>query len=125
MKPKNIPEFIALKKKYESITHHDIENITPYTTMSQYGFIIANALTGFGDNRTCTLCLRVKVDCNECVYSKLNGVFWVGEGCRRDVMEYSYFMIRETHNKECLIKAFKTRAEAMRKYAELFNIKID
>lgn len=116
MKAQNIPEFIALIKRYESIKLEEIAN--NWEGIIYPGAATANKLTGFGMKSTCTLCVRVKDVCYECVYA-------VDLGCNSLDHNISYFNILESQTQEELLTAFRNRAKAMREFAKTKGIEID
>lgn len=113
MKAQNIPEFIALIKRYESITLEEIEQ-NPFIN----GDLGAQKLTGFGNNNTCTLCISVKNECQKCVYE---GRF----SCIQDKLEDSYYAIKAAETPEELFYAFRNRAKVLREFAKTKGIEID
>lgn len=108
MKPKNIKEFQALVKRYETITLEEIDE------QWYYNENIARDLTGIGSPHTCTLCLAVGrvesglCDCSSCVYNKFYG-------CVQGENSESYDNIIEAESPEGLLSAFHARAEHLRK----------
>lgn len=117
MKAENIPEFIALIKRYESITLEEI--LSKYDTDFFNSVEIAERLTGFGSGETCTLCTSVESTCSICVYNKVGH-----EGCHEGEMNPSYNLIWDAEDAHYLLEAFKKRAIAMREYAKKINIEI-
>jgi hypothetical protein len=113
MKAQNIPEFIALIKRYESITLEEIEQ-NPFIN----GDLGAQKLTGFGNRDTCTLCISVKNECNKCIYETIFN-------CVHGVLTYSYFNIKDAETPEELLIAFHNRAKALREFAKTKGIEID
>ena len=101
---KNLKEFKALIIRYESITIEEIEN-----ALKDVDDIIdaAKALTGFGYEDTCSLCLAVEMDCKECVYGS-DSVCTLGEN------ERTYDNICFAITSQELKKAYKARAKHMR-----------
>jgi hypothetical protein len=63
----NIKEFIELKDKYNSITLEQCQN-TFNTYIDSENESPAKSITGFGDSKTCTLCISAKdgYNCNKC-----------------------------------------------------------
>ena len=99
MKPKNLKEFKALIKRYESITLEEIkERFLDYIRMLS----IAKVLTGFGSPETCTLC---KVLCRNCVYTY---------GCSSDISKKTYERICYADTPIKLLNAFRARAKHMK-----------
>ena len=72
MKAKNLKEFKALIRRYESIT---LEEIKEAVSKCEYWWDVANYLTGFdgGIKNLCTLCTPIQIDCTKCVYNKHMG----------------------------------------------------
>ena len=115
--PKNIKEFNALIKKYESIT---LEQIKKVWNGIQYpdGVDVAEILTGFGSMSTCTLCLGAGAEdrdgCYKCVYyRKRRDTYLFCCNTGRNLKTYS--AIEEAMAPEDLWKAFRERAKFMRK----------
>jgi len=136
---KNIPEFIALIKRYETITIEEIEaeiiKLKSYDNI-YYCFdknilfeITKRNLTGFGSPTTCTLCIAAKFSafdincCNKCVFSIKNDDM----GCIAYNVEIqdSYYKIGDADTTTKLLKAYHNRAKVMRKFAKEKNINID
>lgn len=113
MKAQNIPEFIALIKRYESITLEEIEQ-NPFIN----GFLGAQKLTGFGGTNTCTLCISVKNECNKCVYESTFN-------CVHGVLTDSCLNIKDAETPEELFYAFRNRAKTLREFAKTKGIEID
>ncbi len=106
--PKNIKEFQALVKRYETITLEEIEN-----AWGKYSDGVARKLTGFGLYSTCTLCLAVERTwqndaCSDCVYGEYLG-------CTRKNNLNTYYAFLELETPEQLLTAFRNRAEHLRK----------
>jgi hypothetical protein len=115
---KNIPEFIALIHRYETITLKEIKE----ELKLQESLFAAENLTGFGDSKTCTLCIAVKKDCNECVYNN-HGSF--GCLCYNKKFDDSYYRIRNAKTARKLFNAYHNRAKVLREFAKEKNINID
>ena len=105
MKPKNIKEFKALVKRYENITIEEIEDKAELLGCGFNMGDLAKELTRFGYTSSCTLCLKVKEQCNLCVYG----------GCMKCLDHISYDKISGSKSTEQLLKAFRARAEYLRK----------
>jgi hypothetical protein len=109
---KNLPEFKALIRRYESITLDDIPMLFKQRAT-------ACKLTGFGDKHSCTLCKPLMApnnfytitDCKNCVYGY--GKTY-DNWCAEDLNSNTYDDIRYAQTPEQLLKAFKARAEHMR-----------
>ncbi len=98
---KNLKEFKALIDRYESISIEEIERAF------KENYRPAGLLTGFGSIDTCTLCMAVDVDCNECVWGPdLQGCLW----------DITYDAIYYATNPNKLFTAYRKRAAYMRKY---------
>jgi len=103
MKPKNLPEFKALIKRYESITLEEIkEKINE--SIDEWLSTIPNELTGFGDKETCTLC---KYGCSNCVYNQ-------GLACLKGEHRKTYYRISHADTPIKLFNAFRARAKHMK-----------
>jgi hypothetical protein len=115
--PKNIKEFNALIRKYETITLEQIED--SWNEMSYPdGGDVAEDLTGFGSLSNCTLCkgagVKEKEDCWKCVYyrnRKETFLFF----CNTGKNQKTYEAIENAYTPEDLLKAFHKRAKHMRK----------
>ena len=103
---KNLKEFKALIKRYETITLDEIEEC-----VKVYYFFndeIAQALTGFGVTETCTLCLAVNHKCKYCV-------FYAGSDyCMQEENEETYYRIAYAKTPRELLSAFRARAKHMK-----------
>jgi len=108
MKPKNVKEFKKLIERYESITLEEIEDQAELLVEFNATHI-AHKLTGFGYSKSCTLCRKVKENCNLCVYAK------DGIGHFNCLDDKSYDNIDRATSSEELKKAFKRRAIYLRK----------
>ena len=110
MKAKNLKEFKALKKRYESITLEEIKK----ALKANCWFIGAQVLTGFGCDMTCTLCLPLKEDgytnCNKCVYSVVKES---GYQCLKGKNKKTYDRILYADTPTLLHNAFRARAKHM------------
>jgi hypothetical protein len=114
---KNLKEFKELIERYESITLKEIEDCEGLYNSDNTLNTVANMLTGFGSETTCSLCLRVN-SCRECVYKKQFGcIYNYGLSMASDAID-------SAKNPEQLLIAFRNRAKAMRKFAKLKNIEL-
>ena len=100
MKPQNLPEFKALKKRYETIT---IEEITKGFTRYE-GNLVANKLTGFGNCNSCSLC---KVVCEKCTY------LLTPDSCDHGINKKTFLRILNANTPLKLRNAFQARANHM------------
>lgn len=123
---KNLKEFKALIKRYESITLKEIESISLGSSKNIYfkrAIRVAEALTGFGDKNKCSLCIAIAEDCTICVWA--SGIFYK-RGYRlpcadkNNAVTFDNFWNAKTN--EDLLKAFKARAKRMK--AVLKNLKV-
>ena len=109
MKAKNLKEFKALKKRYESITLEEIKEEAIYYTNSG----VANKLTGFGNEETCSLCENIEVgfsfDCGGCVYTASTG-----EYCSSGTNGKTFDRIEKAYTPTTLLNAFRARAKHMK-----------
>lgn len=123
MTPKNAPEFIALIKRYESITLEEIEATGEFIN-ERYNYkqtpSTIRKLTGFGYTNTCSLCKAVESTCFKCVYNEF-GV----EGCHKQDMHETYLLLEDANTPEELLHAIKARAYNMRQYAVNIGINIE
>jgi len=101
MKPKNLKEFKALKKRYETIT---LEEITKGFTRYE-GNLVANKLTGFGHCASCTLC---KVKCERCVY------LLTLDSCDHGINKKTFLRIVNANTPLKLFNAYRARAKHMK-----------
>ena len=99
MKPKNLKEFKALIKRYESITLEEIKKAGNI-------HFAPDKLTGFGTSDTCTLC---KIECFECVYH-VNTENHCNDGINQKT--YREIVYADTPTK--LLNAFRARAKHMK-----------
>jgi len=131
---KNIPEFIALIKKYESITKEDIEGIDISVIADDNGSNIFEfdahhimyKLTGYGYSSSCTLCKSIDRNCTICVYPRTNqytdlDCFFCTHGENSD----TYYAIGEAETIHSLLKAITLRAAHMRDLCKRLNIQIN
>lgn len=106
----NKKEFLKLIKTYENITIKDINKLTtincPFYCISD---VIANKLTGFGAQETCSLCKVIKADCNKCYWDTLTDYI-----CDESENKETYMNIYNARTKEDLLNAFKLRAQYMK-----------
>lgn len=113
---KNLKEFEQLIVRYESIEIDEIKKAFNLVDSP------AMYLTGFGESDICTLCKAVKSahfghHCDDCVYG-------IKYGCNRFPMERSFEMIYESKTPNELLRAYRNRAKAMRKFANTINLKL-
>lgn len=101
----NIKAAKELVKLYNSMTIEKIDNCKePFDDFCKK----QNALTGFGNSETCTLCKSIIQSCPNCIY---NGIY----GCINGKFKASYVAIAETRDSESLLKAYKERAKVISK----------
>lgn len=115
MQAKNIPEFIALIKRYESITMEEIEATGDFKPDCWDFASTPSILTGYGRRDTCTLCRPINGDCRYCVYK-------FPMACCSRKMGNTYDNIGEANSPLKLFSAFRARAVAMREYAKSIGI---
>ena len=116
MKAKNLKEFKALKKRYESITLEEIKEIDDSGCF--FGDNIANKLTGFGKSETCTLCEKINCwdSCDKCIYYILT------KGtCNNGIAYETYYGIENAYNPTTLRNAFRARAKHMQTLLKLIK----
>jgi len=101
MKTKNLPEFKALIKRYESITLEEIKELGVFIN-----YFTAQKLTGFGDPDLCTLCLACKNKCTNCVYTSA--------GCMLSRNALTFNKIHDADTPTKLLNAFRARAKHMK-----------
>lgn len=110
----NKKEFIALIKKYESIT---LETINKYKISGSIFFTIGSftafQLTGFGSNLTCTLCKATNTDCGSC--------YWYEKTSTICTSHKTYQDIKNAKDEISLLKAFKARAKYMRQQLTIWE----
>lgn len=120
MKPKNIEEFQALVKRYETITLEEINkewNLVKPTP--SWTIVVARRLTGFGSIFSCTLCLRVYAvsrsnsnPCRYCVYDdNVNGIC---VPCMKGAHTKTYKDIANAPTPRKLFNAYRRRAKFLR-----------
>lgn len=107
--PKNIKEFQALVKRYETISLNEIEE----NWDEEYPVNTAKQLTGYGSNSTCSLCKVINAsawgyECDDCVYG-------YSYGCVNLDNEKSYIAILNAKTPIGLLRAFRKRAKHLRK----------
>lgn len=114
MKPKNIKEFQALVKRYETITLDEIvvdyiEN--PRSKDIEWQNSNAQRLTGFGSKKTCTLCVKVDnpLFCEGCVYTIEKS------SCISGGNSKTYCRICNADTPRKLLNAYRARAKHLRK----------
>lgn len=86
----NIPEAKELVKRYRSVTREEVESVVRELARPSYSSVedefayreadVKKTLTGFGDQRTCTLCIECKEEikrmrsrqsiCDHCLYNR-------------------------------------------------------
>lgn len=124
----NIKAFKALILKYESITEEDIEK----AEKEHQPLFIAQSLTGFGYNSTCTLCLEARklacidnsnIYCEYCIWNKhehLTKDYIRGYSCINNnnnlTWRLIYFNPTNIHN-------YKNRAKLMREVLKKLGYK--
>jgi hypothetical protein len=91
--------------RYQSITLEEIKNTEPGHTGKPH------VLTGFGRDKTCTLCIAVKDYCSLCIYTSLHGAYH----CCNDYNEKTYVEIDEYKSDEDLLQAFRNRAKHIKR----------
>ena len=101
MKAKNLKEFKALIKRYESIT---LEEIKEDKFESHF---TAQKLTGFGNPSTCTLCQLF--NCHNCIY-----LIKTESGCLSGINKKTYRRISDAITPVKLLNAFRARAKHMK-----------
>ena len=110
MKAKNLKEFKALIKRYESIT---LEEIKEEQKKHDYfiGDTIANKLTGYGEEETCTLCKNIDMfdDCKGCIYTDVTNAV-----CGTGINKKTYDRIYGADTPRKLLNAFRARAKHMK-----------
>ncbi len=144
----NLPEFIALIKRYENITIEEIENTiqkfalehsieTIEKIFKEFNFHreFLTEMTGFGTSFTCTLCLSARANnanneehfCLICVYRST--IFGRCTGCQQpakyDVPSKTYNKILFANTPKRLLKAYKARAKYMRTILKKINVTIE
>jgi len=108
---KNLPEFIKLIERYETITLEEIEE----------QFCDSEILTGFGDIDTCSLCLAIDSinPCPQCVYIQIDNF-----KCHQSGNSDTYHKIRHAKTPKQLLTAYRNRAKHMRSVLEKLNIEM-
>ena len=127
---KNLKEFKKLILKYENITEEDIKKATLEVEQNvknkdQHPNMVARKLTGFGYGETCSLCQKAK-DCKYCVYAidEMN-MNIVDCGCMKGLNKTTFSKITYANTSMELLKAFRLRAERMRKILKDNKIDFD
>jgi len=107
MKPKNLKEFKALIKRYESITLDEIKEAFEKSKLSIFLFDnAANELTGFGNfPNECILCGSVEM-CEQCIYGN--------DGCVNGKNRKTYNKIENADTPLKLFSAYRARAKHMK-----------
>lgn len=108
MKPKNLKEFKALIKCYESITLEEIKKESKYLDFIDSD--MANELTGFGNSDDCSLCKVIDWgnNCDECIYYILTR-----SSCNCGINFKTYRGIADAKTPLELLNAFRARAKHM------------
>lgn len=121
MKKKNLNEFKELIDRYESITIDDIEEVEKglNVIICEYGWAVANKITGFGGGETCSLCKATDQDCDNCVWSHGVGSDDCTESYTIPDVGISYDNISKATGAKKLLKAFKFRARVMRNFLKI------
>jgi len=113
MKPKNIKEFQALVKRYETITLDEIKEVWNGKYCNP-----ARGLTGFGSKSTCSLCNAALKVCVFCVYGPAH---YDSDGelesfaCVGHENFESYEGIDNASTPKELLLAYRNRAKHLRK----------
>ncbi len=111
MKPKNLKEFKALKKRYETITLVEVKE----KFKGNYWNIVAQLLTGYGSDLSCTLCLPLRrnrwTHCNKCVYSTDKRIRYE---CLRGINRKTFNRMDNANTPLKLLNAFRARAKHMK-----------
>lgn len=110
----NLKEFIDLIVRYETIEIDEIQDVIDSNVYTDMVYVL-QALTGFGAQSTCKLCLACTESCYMCVYG-------CDYNCTSDI---SYDLIKNAKNANELLLAYRNRARYMRKYLCDRNIKIN
>jgi len=109
----NKKEFVERVQRYETISLKEIKEEWLIND-DKNGHYVAQALTGFGRNNTCTICRAVNSNCNICVY----GGYY---GCISNKNVDTYNGINNAETPRQLLNRFRKRAKHMREtYKELF-----
>jgi hypothetical protein len=119
---KNLPQFLALIERYETITIEEIEELWIKSSSSY----VQNKLTGFGLADTCTLCLGVKLDwkdddaakkyCIKCVWGNIKDGHFTLYGCTQGEQSKTYNKIENAITPKMLLAAYRNRAKRMRQF---------
>ena len=108
MKAKNLKEFKALIKRYESITIEEIKKV-----FNSQSMLIANRLTGYGDEDDCGLCKYINTDdeynCEGCVYVIATNCL-----CSTGKNKKTYKRIGRANTPLKLFNAYRARAKHMK-----------
>lgn len=139
MENKNLPEFIALIKRYESIELPEIQAI--FDKYSDYlgknrlrQQKILTPLTGFGYPDTCKLCVAVmdfskyfkSPKCVQCVYAPVPvDILSNGRHCNDGTNKITYDAIYNAQTPNELLKAYSERAQRMREVLKEKGININ
>ena len=118
MEPENIKAFKDLIERYENISLEEIEkewkSLNAWRGCIDTGEDIAPELTGFGSQTTCTLCRAVHECCTKCVYFRKRREDFMF-CCNTGRNAKTYNAIENAETPEELLKAFRKRAEHMKK----------
>jgi len=122
MRPKNIKEAKKLVMNYESITEDLI--IEKMKGKEFNAKEVANILTGFGSEKTCTLCKAVGF-CIYCIYGKFGGcvemyaVVYRTDERFKGRLRRTYMAIEKSKSPKELINAFRERAKLLRELLKI------
>jgi hypothetical protein len=110
---KNLKEFKALKKRYETITLEEIKKTGTFMQdlKSIYDVSVistVNELTGFGSMSTCTLCIAAKNTCDACIWRRRGR-----ESCANEDQAKTFNRIRNARCPKQLLEALHNRAKYM------------
>jgi hypothetical protein len=116
---KNLKEFKDLADRYTSMTIEEIrENAVYFNDDGLNPLLTLNKLTGFGYNRTCTLCLAVGkiieengievIDCYSCAWK-----YFTGRLCTLSANEATYENILNATNEAELLASVHERGDYM------------
>ena len=117
-KIKNENEFRELIIKYRSVTEEQLleaEKTINFEYAKPPDFL--NEITGFGSQRSCTLCTSVDRHCKRCMWGAKKGVYGEPYPC---TSHHTYKSIGKAKTIKSLLKAVKNRADYMEKYLEKY-----
>jgi hypothetical protein len=129
MENKNLPEFIALIQRYESIQLAEIKaKFDEYAYHLVKKHKILKPLTGFGYSTTCKLCVAVTdntqwTNCSQCVY--MPAVSLGSTHCNVGGNEETYEAIYNATTPTQLLTAYRNRAARMREVLKEKGIDIN